>query len=82
MLRARAWGYDACEDLLSEILLLRPSMDLFHRFAVPLPRARGRLRELLRWLFCRRARARAEGCIPPGGAQRLPAAIHVGDEGA
>ena len=37
----RARGYDACEDLLSEILLLRPSMDLFHRFAVPLPRARG-----------------------------------------
>ena len=54
-----------------------------------LPRARGRLRGLLRWLFCRRARAQAEGCIPPGGTQRLPAgmgptpkALHSGCQNA
>ena len=40
-LRARARGYDACKNLQSSIVLARQSMDLFHRFAVPLPRARG-----------------------------------------
>ena len=39
------------------------------RFAPP---CAGTARDLLCSLFCRRASARAEGCIPPGGAQRLP----------
>ncbi len=34
-------GCDACKNLQLSFVLARPSMDLFHRFAVPLPRARG-----------------------------------------
>ena len=41
--RPRTRGYNACEDFQSSIVLARQSMNLFHRFAVPLPRARGRL---------------------------------------
>ena len=87
-LRARARGYDACKGLqLSFVLPRSPwtsSAPSGH-----LPRAWGRLRSLLRWLFCRRARAQAEGCIPPGGTQRLPAgkgptpkALHSGCQNA
>ena len=75
--RPRARSYDACEDLQLSFVLARPSMDLFHRFAVPLPRARGRLRFDAQFVGYR-----AEGCIPPGGAQRLPAGLGPNTKGS
>ena len=56
--RPRARGYDACKELQSSIVRARQSMDLFHRFAVPLPRARNTMLDT----FCKRV---SFTCHPP-----------------